>query len=99
MSSLLTVNNLQVQFATRKTFATAVDDFSLTINAGECVGLVGESGCGKTTTGLAIMRLLPGNGRIASATSCSTVSIWRRSARRRCRANVVAPWRSFPRTQ
>jgi len=66
MSSLLTVNNLQVQFATRKTFATAVDDFSLTINAGECVGLVGESGCGKTTTGLAIMRLLPGNGRIAS---------------------------------
>jgi oligopeptide/dipeptide ABC transporter ATP-binding protein len=66
MSSLLTVNNLHVQFATRKTFATAVDDFSLTINAGECVGLVGESGCGKTTTGLAIMRLLPGNGRIAS---------------------------------
>src|SRR5664280_361624 len=66
MSSLLAVNNLQVQFATRKTFATAVDDFSLTINAGECVGLVGESGCGKTTTGLAIMRLLPGNGRIAS---------------------------------
>jgi peptide/nickel transport system ATP-binding protein len=66
MSSLLTVNNLQVQFATRKTFATAVDDFSLSINAGECVGLVGESGCGKTTTGLAIMRLLPGNGHIAS---------------------------------
>ena len=66
MSSLLSVNNLQVQFATRKTFATAVDDFSLTINPGECVGLVGESGCGKTTTGLSIMRLLPGNGKIAS---------------------------------
>jgi ABC-type glutathione transport system ATPase component len=62
MASLLTVNNLKVQFASRKTFATAVDDFSLTINAGECVGLVGESGCGKTTSGLAIMRLLPGNG-------------------------------------
>jgi peptide/nickel transport system ATP-binding protein len=66
MSTLLSVNNLQVQFATRNTFATAVDDFSLTINAGECVGLVGESGCGKTTTGLSIMRLLPGNGRISS---------------------------------
>jgi peptide/nickel transport system ATP-binding protein len=66
MSSLLAVNNLKVQFATRKTFATAVDDFSLSINPGECVGLVGESGCGKTTTGLAIMRLLPGNGKIAA---------------------------------
>ncbi len=65
MSSLLSVNSLRVQFSTRKTFVTAVDDFSLTINPGECVGLVGESGCGKTTTGLAIMRLLPGNGRIA----------------------------------
>ena len=65
MSTLLTVQNLKVQFATRKTFSTAVDDFSLTINPGESVGLVGESGCGKTTTGLAIMRLLPANGRLA----------------------------------
>jgi peptide/nickel transport system ATP-binding protein len=65
MASLLSVNNLKVQFTTQNTFATAVDDFSLTINPGESVGLVGESGCGKTTTGLAIMRLLPGNGRIA----------------------------------
>ncbi|HEV7959062.1 MAG TPA: ABC transporter ATP-binding protein, partial [Acidimicrobiales bacterium] len=43
-----------------------MDDFSISINTGECVGLVGESGCGKTTTGLAIMRLLPPNGHIAS---------------------------------
>ncbi|MGH3732642.1 MAG: dipeptide ABC transporter ATP-binding protein [Acidimicrobiales bacterium] len=64
MRPLLSVNNLKVQFATRSTFATAVDDFSLNISEGECVGLVGESGCGKTTTGLAIMRLLPGNGKI-----------------------------------
>ncbi len=66
MSALLSVNNLKVQFATRTSFVTAVDDFSLTIDPGECVGLVGESGCGKTTTGLAVMRLLPGNGHIAS---------------------------------
>jgi len=64
MTSLLSVNNLSVRFSTQKTFATAVQDFSLTINPGECVGLVGESGCGKTTTGLAIMRLLPNNGKI-----------------------------------
>ncbi len=68
MSSLLSVNNLKVQFSSRKSFVTAVDDFSLTINPGECVGLVGESGCGKTTTGLAIMRLLPNNGHIAGGT-------------------------------
>src|ERR1019366_7070525 len=66
MAALLSVNNLKVQFATRKTFATAVDDFSLTIAAGECVGLVGEPGCGKTTTGLAVMRLLPNNGKITA---------------------------------
>ena len=66
MSLLLSVNNLKVQFSTRNSFVTAVDDFSLTISPGECVGLVGESGCGKTTTGLAIMRLLPGNGRISA---------------------------------
>jgi peptide/nickel transport system ATP-binding protein len=66
MSSLLSVKNLKVQFTTSNTFATAVDDFSLEIAPGECVGLVGESGCGKTTTGLAIMRLLPGNGHITA---------------------------------
>ena len=68
MASLLSVKNLQVKFATRKSFVTAVDDFSLNIDPGECVGLVGESGCGKTTSGLAVMRLLPGNGHIASGT-------------------------------
>ena len=66
MSTLLSVSNLRVQFATQKQMVTAVDDFSLEINSGECVGLVGESGCGKTTSGLAIMRLLPTNGHIAS---------------------------------
>src|ERR1035441_7582939 len=66
MASLLSVNNLKAQFTTRNTFATAVDDFSLSIAPGECVGLVGESGCGKTTTGLAVMRLLPGSGKITS---------------------------------
>ncbi len=65
MSALLSVNNLRVQFSTRNAFVTAVDDFSVTIEPGESVGLVGESGCGKTTTGLSIMRLLPGNGKIA----------------------------------
>ena len=42
----------------------AVDDVSFHVDEGECVGLVGESGCGKTTTGLAAMRLLPNVGYI-----------------------------------
>ncbi len=66
MPSLLSVDSLKVQFTSRNSFAVAVDDFSLSIDSGECVGLVGESGCGKTTTGLAIMRLLPNNGHIAA---------------------------------
>jgi ABC-type oligopeptide transport system ATPase subunit len=57
MSPLLSVKNLSVNFATRKTFAAAVEDFSIAVEPSECVGLVGESGCGKTTTGLDIMRL------------------------------------------
>ncbi len=65
MAPLLSVENLKVQFASRASLATAVDDFSFRIEPGECVGLVGESGCGKTTTGLSIMRLLPPNGHIA----------------------------------
>ncbi|MFI5035910.1 MAG: dipeptide ABC transporter ATP-binding protein [Acidimicrobiales bacterium] len=68
MCPLLSVQDLKVQFSTRKSFVTAVDDFSLTIDSGECVGLVGESGCGKTTTGLAVMRLLPNNGRVTAGT-------------------------------
>lgn len=66
MTSLLSVQNLSVQFRVQKKFATAVHDFSLDIQPGECVGLVGESGCGKTTTGLAVMRLLPNNGHISA---------------------------------
>ncbi len=66
MTSLLSVNDLSVQFSVQKKMATAVDGFSLNVEPGECVGLVGESGCGKTTTGLAIMRLLPNNGKISA---------------------------------
>jgi len=66
MTSLLSVQNLSVQFRVQKNFVTAVNSFSLELEPGECVGLVGESGCGKTTTGLSIMRLLPSNGHISS---------------------------------
>ena len=45
-------------FSRTKDFVKAVDDVSFTIHKGETLGLVGESGCGKSTTGRALLRLL-----------------------------------------
>ena len=56
---LLEVEHLSVGFRTEAGFARVVDDLSLAIGAGRIVGLVGESGCGKSVTAKAIMRLLP----------------------------------------
>jgi peptide/nickel transport system ATP-binding protein len=64
-SSLLEVRNLRVEFPTRRGILTAVDDISLHINAGEVLGVVGESGAGKSMTGAAIIGLLEPPGRIA----------------------------------
>ena len=64
--ALLEVHDLVVEFGIAGGFGRAVDGLSFDVDAGEAVGLVGESGCGKTTTALAIMRLLPENGRLAS---------------------------------
>jgi len=56
---LLEIKNLQLDFRAGKSSVRAVDDVSLTINAGETVCLVGESGCGKSVTALSIARLIP----------------------------------------
>ncbi len=59
---LLEVKNLKVQFEILGGRVHAVDGISFTLNKGETMGLVGESGCGKTTAAFAISRLLPSNG-------------------------------------
>ena len=64
MSTVLQVTDLQTRFSLRSADVTAVDGVTFSVEAGECVGVVGESGCGKSTTGLSIMRLLPPNGRV-----------------------------------
>jgi len=63
---LLEIRNLKTHFDVRGGVLKAVDDVSFTIEAGETLGLVGESGCGKTVTANSIMRLVPiPPGRIA----------------------------------
>ncbi|HHT17720.1 MAG TPA: ABC transporter ATP-binding protein [Papillibacter sp.] len=58
MTSLLDIKGLHVQYSTRKNIIRAVNGIDLKIDAGKTVGLVGETGAGKTTTALSIMRLI-----------------------------------------
>jgi len=61
---LLEVHGLKTYFETTKGYVKAVDNVSFSLDKGDAFGLAGESGCGKTTTGLSIIKLLPSNGKI-----------------------------------
>jgi peptide/nickel transport system ATP-binding protein len=63
--ALLEVEHLSVGFKTSAGILRAVEDVSFAVEAGRSLGLVGESGCGKTTMGLACLGILPENGRVA----------------------------------
>jgi peptide/nickel transport system ATP-binding protein len=65
-SNGLRVENLRVEIAAGGRALTPVDGVSFTVGADECVALLGESGCGKSMTALALMRLLPEGGRVAA---------------------------------
>jgi peptide/nickel transport system ATP-binding protein len=64
--SLLEVRDLTVEYHTKDGIFCAVENLNLDLDQGESLGIVGESGCGKTTAMLAVMRLLPEAGRIVS---------------------------------
>jgi peptide/nickel transport system ATP-binding protein len=64
MNHLLEVRNLQTHFPTRAGLVRAVDGVSFYLDRGELLGLVGESGCGKSMTALSIMRLISPPGKI-----------------------------------
>ena len=61
---ILEIENLSISFMTRLFEIPAVMDFSCTVMPGEAMGLVGESGCGKSTVALGVMQDLGVNGRI-----------------------------------
>ena len=62
--ALLDIQNLSTSFKTEAGDAQAIDNLSLQVQKGEVLGLVGESGCGKSVTALSILRLVPPPGRI-----------------------------------
>jgi oligopeptide/dipeptide ABC transporter ATP-binding protein len=66
---LLSVENLEVRFWTRRGTVHAVNGITFDIAAGETLGIVGESGCGKSVTSLALMGILPRAGRVTGGTA------------------------------
>lgn len=65
MTELLRVNNLTVRFQTDAGVITAVDQVSFAIARGQTMGLVGESGCGKSVTALSLLKLLPPTSQVS----------------------------------
>jgi len=75
MANLLEVRNLTTYFFTHEGIVHAVEGVSWEIARGETVGLVGESGCGKSVSSLSVMRLINPPGRICKGRSFSKEEI------------------------
>jgi peptide/nickel transport system ATP-binding protein len=68
VTELLRVEGLRTEIRRRRDSVRPVDGVSFTVRQGETVGLVGESGCGKTMTAMSIIKMLPSGGRITAGT-------------------------------
>jgi oligopeptide transport system ATP-binding protein len=66
--ALLSVRDLEVRFSTRKATVHAVNQIGFDLEAGETLGIVGESGCGKSVSALAMLGILPKAGRVTGGT-------------------------------
>ena len=77
-NTILQIQHLKTYFFTRNGVVKAVDDISFGLRKGECLCLVGESGCGKTATALSVLRLVDSPpGRIVGGRD---IISWRRPA-------------------
>jgi ABC-type dipeptide/oligopeptide/nickel transport system ATPase component len=70
---LLAIDGLQTYFYPPEGVVKAVDGVSFNIPRGKCIGILGESGCGKSVTAMSVMRLIPDPpGKIVAGLSCSS---------------------------
>jgi peptide/nickel transport system ATP-binding protein len=93
MEPLLSIRNLQVEFKTSRGVLRAVCGVSLDIQRGEIFGIVGETGCGKSVTGLSVMRLVPTPGQITTGEITfdgQNILKKSQSAMRRMRGNEIS---------
>ena len=83
---LLKVENLKVSFKIKKQKTAAVEDVNFSLDEGKIIGIVGESGCGKSVTATSILRLMPPSlvKSTRTARSCSKARIFPRPPTRRC---------------
>jgi peptide/nickel transport system ATP-binding protein len=82
---LLDVANLHVRLPTNRGLASAVRDVSFSLDAGQTLGIVGESGCGKTITVMALMGLLPENAQVSGSIRFEGQELIGKSDREMCR--------------
>ena len=87
--ALLEVENLQTWFYTDAGVLPSVDGVSFTIDGGQTLGVVGESGCGKSVTAMSILQLIPSlQARLSAGRFASRARTWLRWTPRGCSGSV-----------
>ncbi len=93
---LLSVEDVVVDLPTPRGNLRAVDQVDLTVGAGQTLGVVGESGCGKTMLSRAILQLLPKKAKLSGRVMFDGQDLLR-FRRRNCASCAAARWRSYSR--
>ena len=96
---LLSVEDVSVDLPTPRGNLRAVDHVDLTVGAGRTLGVVGESGCGKTMLSRAILQLLPKKAKLSGRVMFDGQDLVRLDRRRDCASCAAVRWRSCSRTR